>query len=63
MGSVNTETDVQFTKIGLRFMNVQKIFQFFFEDITAIKFNSFQRKSINALSYATTCYKDVFMHR
>ena len=57
MGSVTTETDLQVTKIGFRLINImfnKKTFQKnVFKDLTAIKLNSFQWKSINTLSYAT----------
>ena len=42
-------TDLKFTKIGLSLINVQKIV---LQNFTVIKFNSFQRKSINTLRYA-----------
>ena len=48
VGPVNTDTDQQFTK-NLGFI-VQKIFEKLFF-LTAIKFNSFQWKSINTLRY------------
>ena len=52
MGSVITETYIQFTEISLRLIYVQKKFQKNdFKQLTAIKFNSFQQKSINMLSY------------
>ena len=59
MGSVTTETDLQATLIGFRLINVM-FNKNFSKNLTAIKLNSFQWKSINTLSYATIWvpYKD-----
>ena len=52
MGSLKSETDKQFT-MTLRLVNAQEKFRkIIFKNITAIKFNRFQRKSIITLKYA-----------
>ena len=43
---VSIETDLQFTRKGLRLVNVQKNFENLFLVLAAIKVNGFQRKSI-----------------
>ena len=62
--SVRTEIDLLFTKLILISLIVEKLFQnFFLKVLTAINFNSFQRKSISTLIYASMESKNFVIFR
>ena len=52
-GSIFTEIDLQFMEVGLIKFGVQKISNFILKVLTATKFNSSRRKSINTQSYSS----------